>query len=56
MIRHKWRLYARSKLTVRALIYFFYCLTFTVYGILYSMVRACVPDCPRVRRIPRCDA
>lgn len=38
VIRHKWRLYARSKLTVRSIIYCFYCLCFTVFGILFSMV------------------
>ncbi len=40
VIRHKWRLYARDRLVVRALTYFFYTLVFTVWSILYSMVRA----------------
>lgn len=38
VIRHKWRLYARSKLLLRSINYCFYTLCFTVYAILYSMV------------------
>lgn len=45
VIRHKWRLYARSKLIFRALLYFFYCLVFTVYCILYAMVGGCLLLC-----------
>jgi hypothetical protein len=45
VIRHKWRLYAQSKLIIRALNYMFYTLVFTVYAILFAMVRAVASVC-----------
>jgi len=36
VVRHKWRLYARTRLVIRASIYLFYALANTVFAILYS--------------------
>ncbi|KAF5832015.1 hypothetical protein DUNSADRAFT_12256 [Dunaliella salina] len=36
VVRHKWRLYARTRLVIRASIYLFYALANTVFAIIYS--------------------
>ncbi len=38
VIRHKWRLYARSKLLTRAIVYCIYTVLYTVFCVLYAMV------------------
>lgn len=39
VIKHKWRMYARTKLFTRAVNYCFYTLVFTAYAIMFSHVR-----------------
>lgn len=53
MVRHKWTLYARTRLVIRAVIYLFYALVNTVFAILFSKVcahavSACISACVRV--------
>lgn len=38
VIDHKWDLYGWRKVIVRTMVYGFYCMTMTVFGILYSKV------------------
>lgn len=40
VIKHKWRMYARTKLLIRSINYCFYTLCFTVFTILYARVSA----------------
>lgn len=39
VIKHKWRLYASSKLFTRAVFYIIYTLVFTAFGVLFRSVR-----------------
>jgi len=45
VVRHKWRLYARTRLVIRAFIYLFYTLANTVFAILYSKVGTAAVQC-----------